>query len=98
MVVEMRPGVKIFGSLHGQYQELMRFFNEFGTPDNDPQVKNGDIESCDYVFLGNYIDRGKNSLEVICILLALKLKFPESIYLLRGAHEDKQVNQDEGIG
>lgn len=98
MVVEMRPGVKIFGSLHGQYQELMRFFNEFGTPDNDPQVKNGDIESCDYVFLGNYIDRGKNSLEVICILLALKLKFPESIYLLRGAHEDKQVNQDEGLG
>jgi len=61
-------------------------------------VKNGDIESCDYVFLGNYIDRGKNSLEVICILLALKLKFPESIYLLRGAHEDKQVNQDEGLG
>lgn len=59
---------------------------------------NGDIESCDYVFLGNYVDRGKNSLEVICTLLALKLKFPDSIYLLRGAHEDKQINIDEGLG
>lgn len=89
MVVELRPGVKIYGSLHGQYGELMRFFDAYGTPDNDPSIKNGDIESCDYVFLGNYVDRGKSSLEVICTLLALKLKFPESIYLLRGAHEDK---------
>lgn len=50
------------------------------------------------MFLGNYVDRGKCSLEVIMTLFALKLKFPNSIYLLRGAHEDRNINQDEGLG
>lgn len=98
MVVELNPGVKIFGSIHGQFGDLMRFFNKYGTPDNDPSIKNSDIESQDYLFLGNYVDRGKSSLEVIFTLFALKLKFPNSVYLLRGAHEDRTINIDEGLG
>lgn len=98
MVVELDQGVKIFGSIHGQFGDLMKFFSSFGTPDNDPTFKNGDIEANDYLFLGNYVDRGRNSLEVICTLLALKLKFPNSVYLLRGAHEDRTINIDEGLG
>ena len=97
-LVRLRPGVKIFGSVHGQFGDLMRFFKQYGVPDNDPTFeKKCDIEALDYVFLGNYVDRGKNSLEVICLLLALKLKFPKHIHLLRGAHEDRTINYNEGL-
>lgn len=98
MVLHLSPGVKIFGSLHGQYGDLIRFFEKFGVPDLNPSFKKTDIEAMDYLFLGNYVDRGKNSLEVICLLFALKLKYPDSIHLLRGAHEDREVNKAEGLG
>lgn len=97
-LVHLRPGVKIFGSIHGQYGDLMRLFKQYGVPDNDPQFeKKSDIEALDYLFLGNYVDRGTNSLEVICLLMALKLKFPKHIHLLRGSHEDKRINYNEGL-
>ena len=98
MLVHLRAGVKIIGSIHGQFGDLMRFFNAYGVPDNDPNFDKSDIECLDYLFLGNYIDRGKNSLEVICTLLALKLKFPRQIHLLRGSHEDRKVSKNEGLG
>ena len=98
-LITLRPGVKIFGSIHGQFGDLMRFFKAYGIPDNDPAFeKKSDIEALDYLFLGNYVDRGRNSLEVICLLLALKLKFPEHINLLRGSHEDIKINSVEGLG
>lgn len=98
-LIKLKPGVKIFGSIHGQFGDLMRIFREYGVPDNDPVFeRKSDIEALDYLFLGNYVDRGKNSLEVICTLLALKLKFPNHIHLLRGSHEDKRVNFNEGLG
>lgn len=98
MKIKLRPGVKIFGSIHGQFGDLLWFFDKYGVPDNDPSFNKTDIEALDYLFLGNYIDWGKNSLEVICTLLALKLKFPSGIHLLRGSHEDKQINKYEGFG
>ncbi len=97
-LIRLKPGVKIFGSLHGQYGDLMRFFRQYGVPDNDPTFeKKSDIEALEYLFLGNFIDRGKNSLEVICLLFALKLKFPSQIHLLRGSHEDIVINRNEGL-
>ena len=98
-VLYLKPGVKIFGSIHGQFGDLMRFFNTHGIPDSDPNFqKISDIEALDYLFLGNYVDRGKNSLETICTLLALKLKWPKHIFLLRGSHEDKRINFNDGLG
>lgn len=98
-LIRLKPGVKIFGSVHGQFGDLMRFFNTYGVPDNDPSYeRKSDIEALDYLFLGNYVDRGKNSLEVICTLLALKLKFPNHIHLLRGSHEDRKINFNDGLG
>ena len=59
--------MKIFGDLHGQFGDLMRLFSEYGSPSTA-----GDIAYIDYLFLGDYVDRGAHSLETICLLLALK--------------------------
>ena len=98
MVVHVKPPVKIFGALHGQIRDLLRFFYKFGVPDKNSGYGMSDIEAVGYVFLGNYVDRGRHSLEVICLLLALKIKHPKEIILLRGAHEDPRVNSNEGLG
>ena len=71
LIKALKPPIKIFGNLHGDYNDLMRFFDIWRAPQ-----ETGDIDSADYVFLGNYVDRGSQSLEVICLLLALKLKYP----------------------
>lgn len=92
MVLRVDAPIKVFGDIHGQYQDLMRFFDLWGIP-ND----NGDIESYDYLFLGDYVDRGNHSLETICLLMSLKVKFPEKIHLLRGNHEDKWINNAFGF-
>lgn len=93
VITDLRPPCKIFGDLHGQYVDLMRYFDIWNTPSD-----NGDIHAHDYIFLGNYVDKGHNSLEVICLLFALKLKYPKQIILLRGNHEDKNVNKYLGFG
>ena len=72
VVKEIRPPVKIIGDLHGQYNDLMRFFDIWKAP-----CDTGDIHAYDYLFLGNYVDKGEYSLEVICLLFALKLKYPK---------------------
>jgi diadenosine tetraphosphatase ApaH/serine/threonine PP2A family protein phosphatase len=66
----------IVGDIHGNVDALIRIFGHFGFP---PSSK--------YLFLGDYIDRGRNSCEVILVLYGLKLLFPDHIYLLRGNHE-----------
>jgi hypothetical protein len=85
--------VKIVGDIHGQYVDLMRFFDIWKAPNDS-----GDIHAFDYLFLGNYVDKGQYSLEVICLLFALKLKYPRQIILLRGNHEDRNVNKHLGFG
>ena len=74
--------VKIFGDLHGQFLDLMRLFDEYGSPSTA-----GDITYIDYLFLGDYVDRGAHSLETICLLLALKIEHPKAVHLIRGNHE-----------
>lgn len=96
MVLNLRVPIKVFGDIHGQYQDLMRFFHLWCSPsDNKP---NGDIECFDYLFLGDYVDRGSHSLETICLLMALKIKYPMQIHLLRGNHEDRWINNVFGFG
>jgi protein phosphatase len=68
-LLKLRVPIKIFGSLHGRFLDLLRLFESFGVPSDDHP--NGDIEKFDYLFLGNYVDRGFNSLEVVCLIFAL---------------------------
>jgi protein phosphatase len=86
-VLKLKAPIKIFGDLHGQFTDLMRLFQEYGMPSTA-----GDITYIDYLFLGDYVDRGAHSLETICLLLALKIEYPRSIHLLRGNHEAADIN------
>ena len=81
--------VKIFGDLHGQFLDLMRLFDEYGAPSTA-----GDITYIDYLFLGDYVDRGAHSLETICLLLALKIEHPKAVHLIRGNHEVRSTALD----
>ncbi|XP_078442742.1 serine/threonine-protein phosphatase BSL2 homolog isoform X2 [Wolffia australiana] len=86
-VLKIKAPVKIFGDLHGQFGDLMRLFDEYGAPSTA-----GDIAYIDYLFLGDYVDRGQHSLEIITLLLALKVEYPHNVHLIRGNHEAADIN------
>ncbi|GAB2281431.1 Serine/threonine-protein phosphatase bsl1 [Dionaea muscipula] len=86
-VLQLRAPVKVFGDLHGQFGDLMRLFDEYGFPSTA-----GDITYIDYLFLGDYVDRGQHSLETITLLLALKIEYQENFHLIRGNHEAADIN------
>uniref|UniRef100_A0A6N2MLK4 Serine/threonine-protein phosphatase n=1 Tax=Salix viminalis TaxID=40686 RepID=A0A6N2MLK4_SALVM len=86
-VLQLKAPIKVFGDLHGQFGDLMRLFDEYGFPSAA-----GDITYIDYLFLGDYVDRGQHSLETITLLLALKIEYPENVHLIRGNHEAADIN------
>jgi len=91
-LIRLHAPLKVFGDIHGQFTELMQLFKHFGIPSTA-----GDITYIDYLFLGDYVDRGTHSLEVICLLFALKCEQPWSVHLIRGNHEADEINAHFGF-
>jgi len=81
-VLKLTDPVTIVGDLHGQYFDLLKMLEIGGEP--------GPTQ---YVFLGDYVDRGLYSTEVVLLLYALKLRFPDKVWLLRGNHETRATTQ-----
>lgn len=81
-VIRVSSPISIVGDINGNLDNLISIFDLMGVP---PYNK--------FLFLGNYVDKGKQSLFVICYLFCLKILFPNQIFLLRGCHEFRLHNK-----
>ena len=81
-LLELDPGICICGDTHGQYHDLLRLFEMGGFP-----------PASNYLFLGDYVDRSRQSVETIVLLLCYKVRYPEFFFLLRGNHESATLNR-----
>ncbi|XP_019162149.1 PREDICTED: serine/threonine-protein phosphatase PP1-like isoform X2 [Ipomoea nil] len=85
-LLELEAPINVCGDIHGQYPDLLRLFESGGFPPDS-----------NYLFLGDYVDRGKQSVETICLLLCYKIKFPDNFFILRGNHECASINRIYGF-
>ena len=79
--MEISGPIWIIGDIHGQYYDFMKILSLIGNIEESLP--------CKLLFLGDYVDRGANSVEVITLILALKLNYPKDVILLRGNHESR---------
>lgn len=86
ILLHLEAPVTIIGDIHGQFYDLLSHFKACGSP--------GQTQ---YLCLGDYVDRGRNSVETITLLLAMKVKYPTSFFLLRGNHETSDISRLYGF-
>jgi serine/threonine-protein phosphatase PP1 catalytic subunit len=86
MLLEVHAPINVCGDTHGQFFDLLRLFETGGFPPDG-----------NYVFMGDYVDRAKQSIETISLLLCYKIKYPDQFFLLRGNHECASLNRIYGF-
>ena len=85
-LLELNGKYTVCGDIHGQFYDLL-----------DLLEHSGPIENTKYLFLGDYVDRGNYSIHTICMLLALKIKYKDTFFLIRGNHESSPLNRIYGL-
>lgn len=85
-LLELDAPLKVLGDVHGQYSDLLALFKASGYPSQE-----------NFLFLGDYVDRGKQQMATICLLFAYKLKYPERFFMLRGNHECANITRLYGF-
>ncbi|GMR42545.1 hypothetical protein PMAYCL1PPCAC_12740, partial [Pristionchus mayeri] len=85
-LLEFEAPTYVCGDIHGQITDLRRIFHICGYPNSKR-----------FLFLGDYVDRGSHSIEVICVLFAMRLLFKDKVFLLRGNHELAHINKSYGF-
>ena len=80
ILLRLKPPISVCGDVHGQFTDVLRVFSIGGPP-----------ATTSYLFLGDYVGRGSNSIETMAYLFALKVKYAENVFLLRGNHETDEI-------
>jgi len=90
-LLRLEPPVYVIGDLHGNYKDFAYFAQSFGL------WTSAEFVPARFLFLGDYVDRGLHSIETLAFVLALKVRYPDKIFLLRGNHECAEINGDEEL-